>query len=264
MSDTTSRDASVFDEPRALATIVLALPRPLLIVFDCDGVLAPLTDHADDSVLNPGIGEDLAALAAVDGIDVAILSGRSLKGLEQFAFDDSIAVAGSYGGERRGRSPEPLTPEEQRRLAAIDDVLEAAVDVGGAGAWIERKPTSSVLHVREADPDSGRAAVELVHERQRVLRGHECHDGDNVVELMARPANKGNGLRALRNEFAPTSVVYLGDDLPDEEAFAVLSPDDVGIKVGTGASIAPYRVADPDAITELIVALRTAAQNRDA
>lgn len=243
------------NDPRELATAIAALDRPLLITFDCDGVLAPLTDHADDSVLTEGVGDDLARLATHDDIIVAILSGRSLDGLSQFEFDGAIHVSGSYGAERRGGTPAPLTREESNRLRVLDELLSAAARRAGDGAWIERKPTSVVVHVREADPQQGRAALDWAIDEQRELRGHVCHRGDNVLELMTRPADKGTGLEALRREFDPAATVYIGDDVPDEDAFARLGPSDIGIKVGDSASIATRRIFDPDHVRLMIAAL---------
>jgi len=252
-----------FDDPGGLASAIASLERPVLVAFDCDGVLAPLTDHADDSVLTAGIGADLARLAACDDVTVAILSGRSLDGLAQFGFDVGIEVSGSYGSERRGREGIELTESEADRLRAIDELLSEAAERAGDGAWVERKPASVVVHVREADPELATSALDWARREQSRLSGHVVHEGDNVLELMARPADKGSGLEALRHEFSPASCVYLGDDEPDEGAFARLGPGDIGIKVGTGATIAGHRVADPAAIRELLAALVEAIAPRD-
>jgi trehalose 6-phosphate phosphatase len=50
----------------------------------------------------------------------------------------------------------------------------------------------------------------------------------------------------LRGELGAAAVVYLGDDLTDEDVFRRLGPADVGIKVGEGETAAGHRVADTD------------------
>ncbi len=241
-----------FDEPGRVADAIVVLDRPLLLVFDCDGVLAPLTDHADDSVLTTDVGEHLRRLSTADGVTVAILSGRSLDGLAQFGFTDDITVAGSYGGERRGAPIIELTSSERDLLDSLDAIAVAAVETAGPGAWVERKPTSVVIHVREADRARGDAAIAAAWREQAELDGHECHEGSNVLEFMARPTDKGRGLTALRTEFAPAAAVYVGDDVPDEDAFAVLGPGDISIKVGNGPTVATHRLADADAVERLL------------
>ena len=235
-----------------VADAIVGLARPLLLVFDCDGVLAPLTDHADDSVLNAGVGDDLTRLSVAVDVTVAILSGRSVDGLAQFDFAESIVVAGSYGGERRGATIDRLDADEQQLLEALDAIAVDAVQIAGPGAWVERKPTSVVIHVREADPDLGLRAITDARNRQASLHGHECHEGSNVLELMARPTDKGRGLRSLQAQFSPGGTVYIGDDVPDEDAFAVLGAGDVSIKVGTGSTVATHRLADAAAVAELL------------
>ncbi len=240
------------DPAGVVARAIADLRRPLLLVFDCDGVLAPLTDHADDSVLNAGVGEDLTRLSDANDVTVAILSGRSLDGLAQFEFADAIIVAGSYGGERRGAAIEELSPDERSLLEALDALAVDAADLAGEGAWVERKPTSVVIHVREADPDLGARAIAAAWKHQTALVGHECHEGSNVLELMARPTDKGRGLTALRDEFTPSGTVYFGDDVPDEDAFAVLGVGDVSVKIGHGSTIATHRLADAAAVSQLL------------
>ena len=46
------------------------------------------------------------------------------------------------------------------------------------------------------------------------------------------------------------STVFVGDDVTDEEAFAVLGATDVTIKVGPADTIASYRLHDTDAVAE--------------
>lgn len=255
MSEPSDTSAPTPDAPVELAGLIAALDRPLLLAFDCDGVLAPLTDHADDSTLTSGLGDDLARLARADGVTVAILSGRSLDGLAQFGFHSAIRVWGSYGAEQRGVPQSELTSAESDRLRVLDELVSEAARRAGEGAWVERKPTSVVVHVREANREQGDAALAWVREEQEQLVGHALHEGSNVLELMTRPADKGTGLDALRAEIEPASCVYVGDDVPDEDAFSRLGPGDVAIKVGPGDTLAPHRLADPAAMRSMVAAL---------
>jgi trehalose-phosphatase len=251
-----------FDDPREVAAAIDALEPPRLLVCDCDGVLAPLVDHADDSRLLDGVGDLLHQLATstpwngvADDLNVAVLSGRSLAGLAQFDFAADVIVVGSYGGERRSRDPEPLTAAESQRLDDLVAAAEAACELAGEGAWVEHKPASVVLHVRTADPESGQRALDSLAEAQPAITGSTAHHGSNVLELMARPTDKGTALQNLRRDEDAATVIYIGDDVPDEDAFAVLGPDDLSIKVGPGASRAFRRLADPEAVRELLAAL---------
>ena len=65
---------------------------------------------------------------------------------------------------------------------------------------------------------------------------------------MTRSADKGTALDALRTEVGAAACVYVGDDAPDEDAFARLNGNDLSVKVGDGDTIASRRLADPHAV----------------
>lgn len=253
--DTGDLDPARFDEPDDVAGDIAGLARPGALVLDCDGVLAPLTDHADDSVLLEGVHDLLDRLGAVASdheLTVAVLSGRSLEGLAQFDLPDGLEVLGSYGGERRGRAPLELSSDERSRLGHLDAAAESARLVAGDGAWIERKPASVVLHVRQADPDLGAAALARLQELQSQIDGSAAHHGSNVLEVLARPTDKGTALDALRAEIGVRSMVYLGDDVPDEDAFGRLGDADLGVRIGPGETQATRRLRDPEAVRRML------------
>ena len=54
-----------------------------------------------------------------------------------------------------------------------------------------------------------------------------------------------------------TAVLFAGDDVTDEDAFAALSPadGDVTVKVGDGETAAGLRVGSPAEVAELLHAL---------
>jgi trehalose 6-phosphate phosphatase len=249
---------SEYDDPAALADLVAALPRPLLLGLDVDGVLAPLVDHADDAALLPGIGEAVSAAAALDAVRLAVVSGRSVEGLSQFGFGPDVHVIGSHGMETRDQAMTPLDAEEAGRLAELDALALDAAGEAGDGAWVERKPASVVLHVRRAAPDRGRRALSALEERARQVDGATSKAGSNVLEMFARSADKGTALNELATELGVRTTVFIGDDVTDEEAFARLGPDDIAIKVGDADTIAPHRLADPDAVLAWLRALATA------
>ena len=82
-------------------------------------------------------------------------------------------------------------------------------------------------------PASRRGAAE------RVERLH-------VVETGVVATSKGQAIEALRAETGARAVFYMGDDVTDERAFAVLHDGDVSVRVGPGETVARHRVADPD------------------
>jgi len=246
-------------DPDELANEIHRLPRPRLLVFDCDGVLAPLVEHADDAVLGPGTGPALAELAATTDTAVAVLSGRSLAGLEDFGFHDRLELVGSYGEERRGRPASRLDDDDRLLLTRLAALADDAATGAGDGAWVEHKPASVVLHVRQADSAAATVALRRARDEAQRLHGVYVHDGKSVVELAVHRSDTGTALQALIDEMRPASAVYVGDDQPDESAFEAIRDAAVpglAIRVGDDASTrASHLLASTGAVTHLLRAL---------
>jgi trehalose-phosphatase len=146
---------------------------------------------------------------------------------------------------------------EQSRLARLDGLTVAAVHRAGVGAWIERKPASVVLHIREADRTRGDVALVDLERDAGHVQGATTKRGNGVLELFARPADKGLALLSLADELGALTTVLVGDDTTDEDAFARLRPGDIAIKVGDSATAAPHRLRDPADVLAWLRALAT-------
>ena len=237
------------------ANELAALVRPLLanavVAFDVDGVLAPLVTHADDSVLSPGVADNLATVAAF--ADVAILSGRSLGNLERvFSFPPTLTVIGSHGLETRGDDPIVLDSAEAATHEQLSILGTKAAEAAGEGAWVESKPASIVVHTRQADPQRAGAAIDAVTRLAGMVDGATVKPGHQIIEMLARRSSKGDALLALAAKHKRSPIVFLGDDVTDEDAFALMAEDDISVKVGPGKTAARYRLADPAEVAEFL------------
>jgi trehalose 6-phosphate phosphatase len=219
-----------------------AARRPLLVASDYDGVLAPLRDHPDDAVPGPGVAEALARLAAVDGVTVALVSGRGVADLRTTSgLSGPYRWVGSHGAEFDG----PLRGELADRRDRLADRL-APVVATTEGAWLEVKPVSVAVHVRKVQD---RLAAAALLEQARALADSSLtmKPGKDVLELAVTDADKGAALRRLVRELGVAGAAYFGDDVTDEDGFRALGRDDLTVKVGEGPTEARYRVADPAA-----------------
>lgn len=243
-------------QPDALADALAPILSTSLVAFDVDGVLAPLVDHADQAALPPGVHDSLTALARQ--AEVAVISGRSLESLERlFSFDAAVHVIGSHGVELRGADAVAMSDDEQYRFDQISLLGAKAVEAIGSGAWLETKLTSVVVHTRTADPAQVDAPLGMMTRLAGMVDGVTIKPGSNVVELMARTADKGSALAGLAHRLGLPAGGFFGDDVTDEDAFAALGPDAITVKVGSGPSRARYRLADPAAVAETLRLLST-------
>ena len=182
-----------------------------------------------------------------------ILSGRSLDDLSTtFSFPETIDVYGSHGIERRGEPSHDLDADERRRFDDLHDLVARAAAMAGDGAWIERKPTSVVLHVRQADADAGREAIDWLRSAVRSVPGAAAKDGQSVIELLSRDASKATALQQERERVGAATVCFVGDDITDEEAFRSLGDGDIGVRVGTGETSATARLRNPADVATML------------
>ena len=249
---------------RALARVAAA--ETLLVATDFDGVLAPFVLDPLDARPQAGTVEDLLALGERPGTWVAVVSGRDLETLStltglQGERGAAVTRIGSHGAQSSRDDGFGLTEEQQRLLAVLTDEVEAAVADADRPIRLEHKPSAVVVHSRGQDEAGAQQAQEIA-ERAAARDGVRLMAGKGIFELTVVPADKGSALRRLTDELGVAATVYLGDDVTDEHAFAVLGPDDLGIKVGDGETAAGHRVAateDVPAVLRRLRELRTAA-----
>ncbi|GAB3613731.1 trehalose-phosphatase [Humibacter ginsengisoli] len=254
------------DEGLAEAMARLAATPRLLVALDFDGTVSPLVDNPRDSRVLPAARAALNQLERMPDTWIAFVSGRPLAGLARVTeADDEALLIASHGVEVRltgGAVDVGLTEEESARLEALAAELERIVNVT-PGSKLERKPVGLGLHTRGVPAEQARAADRASREAASSLGGGFLERaGKDILEFAVRDATKGDGVQRLREHVGATAVLYAGDDVTDEDAFAALHRGDVGVKVGPGETKAGHRVSDPDAVAALLARLAVARAER--
>jgi trehalose 6-phosphate phosphatase len=246
----------VLDEALGRALDELARRRPLLLASDYDGVLARLRDDPAAAVPEPGIAGLLGRLAAVDGVTVALVSGRGVDDLRQTSgLTGPFRWVGSHGAEFDGPLTGELAARRDELVAALTPLVDAV-----PGARLEVKPAGAAVHVRTVDdPAAGARLLSVTAAGPGAAPDLTAKPGKDVLELAVTDADKGSALLRLRGELGARGVLYLGDDVTDEDGFAVLGAGDVTVKIGDGDTTAAHRLPDltavPAVLERLIVAL---------
>lgn len=229
---------------------VAATPR-LLVTSDFDGTLSPIVNNPADARALPAGSAALLDLAALPDTFVALVSGRALDVLRELSgMPDSVHLVGSHGAEFNTGFTQ--TVDTTLLAEIVDSLTEIASRYPGAA--VETKPASAGLHVRNASAADGEAA--LAAARAAGTRwAAEPTEGKAVLEFAVVTTSKGTAIDVLRERDDATAVVFLGDDVTDEKAFARLRDGDVGVKVGPGPSAAQYRVDSPEDVAEALAYL---------
>ena len=139
--------------------------------------------------------------------------------------------------------------------------------------WVERKPAARVLHVRLLEDEVRKRRV-LDHAMSffRPIGGVHVTEGKDILEIAVLDVTKGSYLEAARNEYGADAVLFIGDDVTDETAQAVLNQGgdashhparpDVGVRVGDGETLAQRHLADPTAVAAFLAELSAARGRR--
>ena len=217
----------------------------ILVALDFDGTLAPLVDDPETSRMTPEAREALEALTLLDGVTIALVSGRAIESLMRVAEPmKQWFLVGSHGievlspGEAKGYVTPWLVP------TGLEEGFRAVVSTH-QGTRLEMKPFGVALHTRGVEEAIARDA------EAEVMRVCDAWDGElvvrrghGIVECSIKDSNKGDGISALIAQTGTPTVLFAGDDVTDEDGFAVLKPTDVSIRVGGGDTRARFRVVD--------------------
>lgn len=246
-------------ELRDALTLLAEVPA-LLVVCDYDGTLAPIVADPDRAFPRPESIAALRSLARRPGVTAAVVSGRALSDLRRLSGLDAepgVVLVGSHGAELDTDLSRGLPPEAARRLGELRRALGELV-AGRDGVGLEVKPGSVAVHVRRAAPEVGAAVLDAVRAGPARWPEVSVTEGKAVIELAVVRTDKGDALELLRRRCGAGAVLFVGDDVTDERAFARLSGADVGVKVGEGDTTARYRVLDAAEVTTLLEVLLNA------
>jgi trehalose-phosphatase len=234
------------------------------VFLDYDGVLTPIVEDPAAATLDDR--GRAAVIRAAEHVPVAIISGRDLEDVRGMVDVPGLAYAGSHGfdmllpdGERERHGEEFLDD-----LDAAEEQLRDALD-GTAGVQVERKGFAIAVHTRRAP---GPAERERAHDAVAEIAGRHARlrvtGGKEVEEL--RPGIEWDKGRALSRLAAVLGLddrahapLYVGDDITDEDAFAVIADTGIGVVVAgetdrdTLAALRLDRPAETADLLDLVV-----------
>ncbi|MDX1509793.1 MAG: trehalose-phosphatase [Nitriliruptorales bacterium] len=199
--------------------------RDHVVVVDFDGTISDLVEHPDDAEPVKGVVEALQEVARLT--EVVVVSGRPLDDLRSRLPVEDVSWIGGHGAQILRRDGHAMALVDPEVTAPVLDRAEQALReiVDPADGWIiERKTASIALHhrivplplVAEILPKARSALVDLTGEPP----SWELLDGKSVVEMRPRGVNKGAALAMVDEVFDGRSLLVVGDDVTDEDAFS--------------------------------------------
>jgi trehalose 6-phosphate phosphatase len=208
------------------------------VLLDVDGTLLDLAETPLGVEVPRQLKRALGTLATQSGGATSFVSGRSLADLDRLFAPLRLAAVAGHGAELR--MPGEAVPH--RQAASISSHLRgrlASFAASNEGVIFEDKGYSLALHYRLA-PQLAAAVYEAVLEvcadyPPNVL---DVLPGKAVLEVKPAGFSKGSGIRELMkaSPFRGRRPIFIGDDITDESAFAVL-PEFGGLGFSVGREL---------------------------
>ncbi|MCQ4165596.1 trehalose-phosphatase [Tahibacter harae] len=219
--------------------------QPWALFLDLDGTLCAYRDDPAEVALTPAQRALLRRLQQRLHGALCVLSGRSAADLARIFGDLQIAHVGEHGAAAAAADVLFLA-----QLARVEAALRT-LSTDFPGTWVERKPSSCVLHYRRV-PQLAECLAARLPGLDASLDRLRRLDGVCVFEFAARGSDKGSALRAQMQTapFRGRVAVAVGDDVTDEDAFAAARAlGGFGVAVGGRASVqAGFHLADTAAV----------------
>jgi trehalose 6-phosphate synthase/phosphatase len=231
-----------------------AKKRLLLLDYDCS--LVPFAENYKLAGPAKPLLQLLEKLSADKNTDIVLVSGRAAHDLEKWFGHLPISLIAEHGAavKKTGRKSwwviEKIDNEWKKLLQPVLEKYAALTP----GAKVEVKPHSLVWHYRAASPYHAQKYGVII---KRVLRptlkkyGLELLQGNKVLEIKNPRITKGMAIQDWLRRNYPF-VLAVGDDVTDEDIFAVLPPSAYSIKVGRGRTLAQYRLPSPKDVIKLL------------
>jgi trehalose 6-phosphate phosphatase len=224
------------------------------VLFDIDGTLAPIVQHAADARVPEGTRQLLITIARRYHI-VACVSGRKASEARAMVAIGTISYLGSHGTEllRAGWTQPVLDPGLQEWARQIGDFARHAdsAELRRLRVRLEDKGPIVAFHWRGSpDEDAAHRAVETIARRAEDA-GLKTHWGRKVLEV--RPPvriDKGAGITSFLEGAGIDVAMYVGDDATDLDAFRALTQMvedgrlEQAIRVGVSSDEGPTEITE--------------------
>jgi trehalose 6-phosphate phosphatase len=231
----------------------------VLLSLDFDGTLAPIDANPGTASMPPESRRALKALEADSRYTVAIISGRALPDLRERVRMEEIIYAGNHGLEISGPGLHFIEPTAPRSVEALEELTRhLQVRLRHIpGVEVESKVLTASVHFRRASAERLAEINDTVRDALApVVSLFQVTQGLQVLEIRPRVDwNKGLAVRWIRHALGrgDALVMYLGDDLTDEDAFAAL-PDGITIAVGRATcTCARYHVETQESVQAFLL-----------
>jgi trehalose 6-phosphate phosphatase len=205
------------------------------LFLDVDGTLLEIAETPQDVRVPSTLKPLLVSLSFRLNGALALISGRTLNDLDHLFAPLRFCAAGMHGSECRDAAGYVIRPQLDRDC--LNDAREHLRQFTNQheGLLLEDKGHGLAVHFRRAPHLSWEVRTAVSLACQRAGSSFTVQAGKCVFEIRPAACTKGTAIRAFmeRPPFAARLPIYIGDDLTDEDGFAVVNEiGGISIRVG--------------------------------
>lgn len=223
-----------------------------LLAFDFDGTLAPIRDDPAAVQLHRGAAALLEQASHMEGVVVAIVSGRDAGDLRARVDAPGAYLISSHGLDIYAPGDVPI---HETPPLAIELHSELGREIAASGLRLEPKKHALALHWRGVPYEAIAPVVQMF--RKWAAEAHlDVIEGRCVVEARRSGGGKEEALRWLARAVGAARVVYAGDDITDFGPLRFASESGRALFVASGERIPPDGVTVVGSFRELFRIIR--------
>jgi trehalose 6-phosphate phosphatase len=205
------------------------------LFLDVDGTLLEIAETPQSVQVPPTLRQLLVSLSLRLGGALALVSGRTLNDLDHLFAPLRFCAAGVHGWERREVTGCVRRPQlDPHSLDSARHQLRRFAE-RYPGLILEDKGHALAMHFRRVPYLSAEVSDAVMAACRRLGGAFAVQAGKCVFEIRPEGCTKGTAVRAFMQEppFQNRLPIYIGDDLTDEDAFAIVNEvGGISIKVG--------------------------------
>lgn len=236
----------------------------VVLVFDFDGVLAPIVEDRNSAAMRT---RTMALLNRVcDVYPAAVISGRSKSDLDARLRGARV----NYAFGNHGLEPSPDLDLLAHEVEAAAPLLASALHAGTQGVELENKRYSLTAHYRRAR-NRGLARRSIERAVAMLPRTMRTVPGELAVDVLPHHARtKSDALNEICVRESAPNAIFVGDGIVEEDVFSsylapgdlpsYFSPSITPIELGSNASAGNFFLRNQgeiDVLLEWLYALRT-------
>jgi trehalose 6-phosphate synthase/phosphatase len=235
-----------------------------LLLLDYDGTLVGFARNPKDAIPDKKLHTLLTQLAELQNTNIAIISGRDAKTLEQWFGNLPIHLVAEHGASIR--RPEDTWEISEKGDQSWKQLIRPTLEMFTkrcAGSFIEEKNHTLAWHYRKVESELGfLRSRELLDNLFHLVRNVQLQiiDGNKVIEIRVTGIDKGAAAKKILSDGNFDFIMAIGDDKTDEDMFRLLSEKAITIKVGPGHSIARYYIKSQQDVIRFLTELASEAR----